>query len=350
MKYLRALLVVLLIIVPGCSPDSPHAHPDSVAGPADALRVGQIRSNLKPLLQAAGQLEDLPYAITWSSFENGAQAIEAQSAGSADIAYMADTPPIFAEAAGVAVHIVAMTRAPQGARNVSLLVRRGSSVRTMAGLRGKPVAIVPGTITQYLLLEALREAGLAYDDVRQLNLQAPEAITALGRGDAEAAVLVDPFAATAVSSGVADILRTGEGLLSGSNVLVATDAALADPRRAAVIGDFLQRIKAAIAWAARSEAAWAAVYARVNQLPPQVAHETVRRGTTYLVPIDGAAIQAQQRQADAFNELGLLPRRLNAAEQYDDRFNRLLFPGTDRTTPLTPSRHIGPARGHSRRP
>jgi sulfonate transport system substrate-binding protein len=336
------LVLLTLMILPGCSgrDDSSPAASDrsNASGDAEALRVGQIRTNLRPLMEAAGQLEGLPYRVNWSSFENGPQAIEAEHAGSVDIAYMADTPPIFAQAAGVAVHIVATTRAPRGARNVSLLVRRQSQVRKVTDLRGKRVAIVPGTITQYLLVEALKEVGLTYNDVEDLNLQAPEAITALQRGDTDAVVLVDPFAATAVASGAADILRTGEGLLSGSNVLVATDTALADSSRGAEIGDFLQRVKAAMDWSTKNEAAWAAVYGRVNRLPPQVARDTVRRGITHLVPIDAAAIQSQQRQEKAFYQLGLLAVELDVAKQYDDRYNPLLFPGPTRTRPVTPTR------------
>jgi sulfonate transport system substrate-binding protein len=297
------------------------------------LRIGQIRSNLRPLLEAAGQLEGLPYAVTWNSFESGPPAIEAENAGSVDIAYMADTPPVFAQAAGIAVHIVAMTRAPGGARNVSLLVRHQSPVRTVADLRGKRIAIVPGTITQYLLVEALTEAGLTYGDVHPVSLQAPEAITALRRGDTDAAVLVDPLAATAVATGVAVILRTGEGLLSGSNVFVAADTALTDPRSADAIGDFLRRTQAAIEWAANNEAAWAAVYGRINNLPPQVARDSVHRGSTHLVPIDAAAVEAQQHQADVFLQLGLLPEKVDAARQYDDRYNHLLFGDLNHSTP-----------------
>jgi len=289
-------------------------------------------------MQAAGRLGGVPYRVSWSSFENGPQAIEAENAGSVDIAYMADTPPIFAQEAGVPVHIVATTRAPRGARNVSLLVRRGSPVRKVSDLRGKRVAIVPGTVTQYFLVEALKEVGLPYDAVDQINLQAPEAITALQRGDTDAAVLVDPLAATAVASGVAQVLRTGEGLLSGSNVLVAADAALADRSHAAAVGDFLQRVKTAIEWSVHNEAAWADVYGRVNHLPPDVARDTVQRGTTRLVPIDAEAIRSQQRQVHAFFQLGLLPEELDAAKQYDDRYNPQLFPRANRSTPATPTR------------
>jgi sulfonate transport system substrate-binding protein len=121
-------------------------------------------------------------------------------------------------------------------------------------------------------------------------------------------------------------------------VLVAADAALADPRCADAIGDFLQRTKAAIEWSAKNQEAWAAVYGGVNNLPPQAARDTVRRGSTRLVPIDAAAIESQQHQADAFLQLGLLPEKLDVARQYDDRYNALLFPGTNRTTPVTPTR------------
>jgi sulfonate transport system substrate-binding protein len=321
------LCLSLVLLLAACGsfgggPDDSGGSPNESA----TLRVGQIRNNLEPLLQAAGVLDNLSYDIEWSTFESGPQAIEAERSGAVDIAYMADTPPIFARAAGVDVRIVGLTRAPQGARYVALLVADGSSVTDVGDLVGKRVASVPGTITQYLLLRALEGAGAAFDAVEHVDLQGPDAITALSRGDVDAIVLVDPLAATAMVSSDARVLLTGERLLSGSNAFVAAGEALKVPATVTAMGDLLSRAKTALRWAGHHPRDWAVVYGEMNQLPAEVSVQAVRRTVTQMVPIDSRAVDAQQEQADAFLAIGVLPSAAEADGLFDDRYNEGLFP------------------------
>jgi sulfonate transport system substrate-binding protein len=268
----------------------------------------------------------MPYSVEWSNFQAGPQAIEAENAGSIDLAYMADTPPIFAQAAGVQVSVVAMTMAPRGARNIALLVQPQSRITRAADLRGKRVAMVPGTVTQYLLIRALTEAQVPLDEVESAALQAPDAVTALRRGDVDAAVLVDPSAATAVHARVGRVLLTGKGLVSGSNTFVASRDALAQARKEALMGDFLHRVQVALTWARQHPIRWAKVYGRAYHLPEAVARDTVLKSAAELVPIDPDRIAAQQQQANAFQQAGMLSSHLDVAAEFDDRYNKVLFP------------------------
>jgi sulfonate transport system substrate-binding protein len=313
-----------LVLVAACSSSAPDPGPGQ-GDPTPTLRVGQLRANLEPLLAAAGQLDSLPYKIEWSSFDIGPDAIAAESADAIDIAYMADTPPIFAQAAHIGVKIIGLTRTPGGARNVALLVGEDSDIGSVGDLADKKIAVVPGTVTQYLVIEALAQVELTLDDVDQVNVQGPEAIAALQAGDVDASVLVDPLLATALATRRNRVLLDGSGLLSGSNVLVATSQALRDPSRANALGDLLARVKAALVWAGEHPEDWAAVYASTNHLSTDAALQAVERASTRLVPIDDAAIAAQQRQADAFAGIGLLKEPLEVAKEFDDRYNDALF-------------------------
>jgi sulfonate transport system substrate-binding protein len=313
-------LVVLLVLVTTACADSEHGHDQQ-----PNLRVGQLRSNLEPLLEAAGQLDDVPYSIEWSSFDTGPEAIEAENAGAVDISYMADTPPIFAQAAGVDVHIVGLTKAIQGAQNVALVVSTDSDLQEPADLKGRTVAVVPGTVTQYLLIRVLDNAGLSLSDVKQFPLQGPEAITALRDGDVDAIALVDPLLATSLAEGDARVLVDGSDLLTGSNAFVASDEALEDQGRESAIGDLLVRVRRALDWSRSHQQEWAQAYADVNHLSLSAATDAVRRAATGLTPLDDRAIQAQQGQVDAFYQAGLLDSRLAAADEFDDRYNRQVF-------------------------
>jgi sulfonate transport system substrate-binding protein len=321
---LAVATLVPLLLAAACS-SSPSNTGSTQGDSAPTLRVGQLRANLEPLLATAGQLDSVPYTIEWSSFDVGPDAMAAESADAIDVAYMADTPPIFAQAAHIDVKIIGLTRAPGGARNVALLVGKDADVRSVSQLAGKKIAVVPGTVTQYLLVRALGQVGLTLDDVDQVNLQGPEAIVALQAGDIDGAVLVDPLLATALAAGGTRVLLDGSGLLSGSNVLVATSHALRDPSRAQALSDLLSRVKSALTWAGDHPADWAAVYASTNHLSTAAARQAVERASTRLVPIDDSAIAAQQRQADAFTDIGLLKDRLKVGEEFDNRYNDALF-------------------------
>jgi sulfonate transport system substrate-binding protein len=187
------------------------------------------------------------------------------------------------------------------------------------------VAVVPGTVTQYLLVRALERAGLSLHDLSQVPLQGPEAVQALRRRDVDAVVLVDPLLAKALTDRDARVLVDGVGLLSGSNVLVATHDVLEEPDRVRAVADLLKRVKAALSWAQQHPKQWATVYASTNQLPADAALQAVHRASTTLVPIDAAAIASQQTQADTFARIGLLKHPLNVMQEFDQRFDGGLF-------------------------
>lgn len=315
------MLGALLLCLPACQGNNTS---DSDGG-RPVLRVGQINSNLEPMMEAAGELTSTPYRVQWSSFQNGPEAIEAQNAGSIDVAYMASTPPIFAQSAGVDVKIVAVARPLGGAQNVQLLVRPDSKMGTVRDLEGRRVALVPGTVTQYMLIRALEAEGLRLEDITSVALQAPEAVVALRRGDVDAIVLVDPSAAGAVASGDATLLVSGEGLIAGYNVLVATEEALSNQSSKDALGDFLLRVQRSLAWANENRDDWAQVYATVNNLQQDAAREAVQRGAAELTPIDADRVAEQQDQVDTFVDVGLLPAALDAAAQFDDAYNDRLF-------------------------
>jgi len=327
-RRIASVFIVLgVVVLSACTSDAEHnpASGDSTGSSSVELRVGQINTSLQSLLEAADVLSELPYSIRWNSFFSGPEAIEAQNADSIDIAYMADTPPIFAQAAGVPVSIVAVTKAPNGAQNIAVLVNQQSPIDDAEGLRGKRVAVVPGTITQFLLVRVLADAQIPLDEVESVTLQAPDAMTALRRGDVDAAILVDPSAAAAVHAHKARVLLTGEGLVSGSNVFVATHAALEHSGKEVAIGDLLKRVKSALTWAQQHPEPWAEIYGEVNRLPVAVARDAVVRTATELVPIDRDRIADQQQQADAFRRLGLISSDLDVRAMFDQRYNELLF-------------------------
>ena len=112
------------------------------AGPslaAETLRIGYQRSStLIAILKANGELEKalvpLGVTITWHEFSSGLPLLEAINVGSIDVgADVADTVPIFAQAAGAKLAYVAEEAASPSAR--AILVPTSSPLKSVAELK-----------------------------------------------------------------------------------------------------------------------------------------------------------------------------------------------------------------------
>ena len=79
-------------------------------------------------------LEPLGFKVKWTEFAAGPQQLEALNAGSLDLASTAESPPIFAQAAGAPLVYLATT--PTNGKPVALLVPKDSPVKSVADLKG----------------------------------------------------------------------------------------------------------------------------------------------------------------------------------------------------------------------
>jgi NitT/TauT family transport system substrate-binding protein len=98
-------------------------------------------------------------------------------------------------------------------------LRDTGTVGKVEQLKGRKVAnLVPGGITEYLLMLQLRRGGLTLDDVEVVSpLGFPQMVDALTTKAVDAALLPEPFATMAVKKGVAEVLE-GKGDL-GEQIL-----------------------------------------------------------------------------------------------------------------------------------
>jgi sulfonate transport system substrate-binding protein len=120
------------------------------------LRVATYKGGDATLLKTAG-LTDTPYTIDWSEFQSGNAMVEAMNGGSLDIASGSEIPPIFARLQNAQVRVIAVYK--DDVNNQVVLVPKGSSIRSIADLKGKRVGYLRATTTHYYLLRMLEEAG-----------------------------------------------------------------------------------------------------------------------------------------------------------------------------------------------
>src|SRR5207248_2716399 len=67
-----------------------------------------------------------------------------------------------------------------------------------ADLKGKKVAVVAGSASEFLMTSYLQSGGLSGSDVQVVKADAPEIVALMDRGDAQAFALWEPFPSNAL--------------------------------------------------------------------------------------------------------------------------------------------------------
>ena len=174
------------------------------------------------------------------------------------------------------------------------------------------IALNKGSNVHYLLVQALAKAGLTPADIRSVFLPPADARAAFERGSVDAWAIWDPFLAAAQEATRARVLSDGSGLVSNHQFYFATRG-FADAHP-----DLLQAVLSEIVEVDR----WASTHQEeaVQLLSPRtgISVESLRITLARLgygvMPLDDAVVAEQQRIADSFLELGLIPTRISVRD------------------------------------
>src|SRR5947209_9198560 len=103
-------------------------------------------------------------------------------------------------------------------RTGAIMVRKDSSVRTLADLRNLPIAVTWHAGTFYAAIEVMEAAGVPFGEIKLVH--ASERLDALLSGETEAAALMEPLVSRAASAGCRQIadLRWRGGIVAGDDV------------------------------------------------------------------------------------------------------------------------------------
>lgn len=315
--FRRALAVVAAVALAACH-RSGDGRTEIVLG--DQAGLAHAKAD------AAGALRGTPYAVRWANFPGAAPLFEAMNAGAVDTAPAGDAPLILAAAAHVPLRVVAISRS--SGRGVGILVPRGSPIRSIADLRGRHVIVssARGSISQYLLLEALRRAKVAPTDLTIGFLLPNDAASAFEAGKIDAWATFGSYQAIAEARG-ARVLIDGRGINSGIGVLAVSEAALGDPKKRAALADYVRRQAQVNLWTRTHPDAYAGIYAQRTGVPIGVARTIVSWENPVLQPVDAKAVHDLQDVADRFLGFGVIPERVIVAPLVD----ATLFTGKFRT-------------------
>ena len=278
--------------------------------PARVLRVGHQKGWLS-ILKGRGTLEKrlapLGVSVTWTEFNAGPVQLEALNVGSIDFGDVGEAPPIFAQAAGAPL-VYAGATVPRP-KLEAVIVPKGSSIRTVADLKGKRVAFNKGSNVQYFLVKLLERNGLKYGDVQTVFLAPADARAAFEKGAIDAWIIWDPFLAAAQKTLEAQIVADASGVVN-NRAYYFTSRTFAD-RNADVLKIAIDEVNAVDTWVAKNLAAAAAELSTVLGLDRSITDLYLSRAEFGTAPITRAILAEQQAIADTFFELKLIPKKLN---------------------------------------
>jgi sulfonate transport system substrate-binding protein len=283
-------------------------------GQDKVVRVGYQKYGKLVLLKGKGTLEEklkpLGYKVTWTEFPSGPPLLEALNVGAVDFGIAGETPPIFAQAAGAPlVYLAYDPPAPQGE---AILVPKDSPLKSVADLKGKKVALNKGSNVHNLLVRALEKAGLKYTDIEPVFLAPSDALAAFSRGSVDAWVIWDPYEAAAEASTGARILADGTGLVSNYQFYFSSKKFLEHDAKAVDVT--LEALVEADEWTKNNIQTVAELLSPSIGLPASVLAVSLKRESYGIKPISDDVIASQQRIADTFRGLGLLPKAIKVSD------------------------------------
>jgi sulfonate transport system substrate-binding protein len=288
------------------------ATPFARAAGTDKLRIGyQKSSTLAIWLKSKGVLDQalapLNVAPDWHEFSSGLPLLEALNVGALDItADVADAVPPFALAAGAQITYFA-TESPSPTAQ-AIVVKNDSPIRTLAQLRGRKVAFAKGAGAHYLLVAALRTAGLTLNDIEPAYLSPADGRAAFENGSVAAWVIWDPFLSAVQRQGGARVLRDGQGLSEYRRFYMASTAYA--KRRDNVLAAVFAGLRDAGTWIKSNPAEAAQWYAPVIGLDAATVEAANARRSYAVQTVDAASLTEQQSIADTFSAAGVIPRQV----------------------------------------
>ena len=271
----------------------------------------QRSSTLWILLKQNGELEQrlkpLGFSVNWHEFSTG--LLSSLNAGSVDLhADVADAFALFTQAADAPLTYYAQENSSSSAQ--AIIVQDQSPIHSIADLKGKTVAVSKGSGSHYLLISALRKAGLTLADITPRYLEAPDGGAAFANGSVDAWVIWDPFLATQQLDHHVRVIADGKDGLADYNrfYLATTKFAKAHPDVLQVTFDTL-----------RETGQWVKAHPKeaadiLGPLWGNIAPSTVERANSRrsydIIPVKLENLAEQQRIADTYHAAKLIPKAL----------------------------------------
>jgi sulfonate transport system substrate-binding protein len=256
---------------------------------AKEFRIGyQKAANTLVLLKSHGTLEKrlapLGVAVKWTEFPAGPQLLEGLNVGAIDFGYVGEAPPVFAQAAGA------------------------NFVYTLADLKGKKIALNKGSDVHWFLVAALQKSGVKYSEIQPVFLAPADARAAFERGAIDAWAIWDPFLEAAKRQSNARLLADAEGIVSHHQFFLSSRPFA--QQNSDVLAITMEEVGREGEWVRGHYGEAAAQLAPIQGLDAGVIEAGLRHYAHIYKPVDADVLAEQQRIADTFSELRIIPTKI----------------------------------------
>lgn len=286
-------------------------------GSDKVLNIGYQKGNTINILKESGFLEDnlkdQDIKVVWKEFNGGGALLEALFTGNIDFGHASDGSGIFSQAGNKPfTYVGADLPNPEG---VGILVHEDSDIKEVKDLKGKKLAANKGGNHHYLSILALRKAGLDVEDVEWVFVSdAAQGRTAFETKKVDAFATYDPFLASAEIDLKTRNLTEGidYGYPNRTFYYVNEDFNKNNPELTDTI---LESIKKSDEWANKNKPEVVKLVSNMLGIKEAVIKKATDRRDYELNRIDEEIIKVQQKQADVYHEIGLIPNKIDVSER-----------------------------------
>ena len=261
------------------------------------------------LSQITGVFDNAPYKVKFARFTYGPPLVQAAASGDIDLGSVGDVPPITGAAQEYGFKIVAVQRSltpTQSQENI--IVPQGSTIRTLADLKGKKIGVPQGSSAHGLVLNALKSVGLTPQDVHLVFLSPAAGATAFATGKVDAWAIWNPQSAIAVEHGARILAKGLPPIDQTSSYYVASDKSLDDPDKRAALTDVLERLAAEFAWADQHTDKYAQAISQEDGISLTDAKAALAADESRVTAVLPSDLTAEQQLSDSFLQAGQITK------------------------------------------
>lgn len=286
----------------------------TAAGTPKELRIGYQKYGTLVILKVRGTLEkrlaEKGIAVKWTEFPFGPPLLEAINVGSIDVGTTGESPPIFAQAAGA--DLVYIGNEPPAPSAEALIVPKDSPVKGVADLKGRKIAVGKGSNANFLLVKLIENAGLKFSDVEVAYLPPADARAAFESGRVDAWAIWDPFLAAAEKQLNARAVADGKGAVANHQFYLAARAYA--EKYPEIVHILLEEIDKIDQWGKQNPKEVAKFISPLIGIDLPIVEVAAQRLTYGVKPVTPEVIAAQQKIADKFFELKLVPKQVKVSD------------------------------------
>lgn len=309
------ILSFLFLILVGCG-SSEQTEATTEEDDKQTITIGYQKGNTLNILRESGILEETlietGHEVVWKEFGGGGPLLEALFTGNIDFGHASDGAAIFAQGGNKPlVYVGADYPNPEG---VGILVHQDSDIKTIQDLKGKKVGASKGGNHHYLTVLALKEAGMEVDDVEWVFLtDAAQGRSAFETEQIDAFATYDPFlAGTEIDLDTNNLVEGQDfGYPNRTFYFANVDFNEEHPELVELV---LEAISESDEWANENKPEVVKLVSEALGIDEEVIELATDRRDYAFSKIDEDIIAAQQKQADVYFEIDLLPEEVDVSK------------------------------------